>query len=612
MPGKTSKKLRRIIRTVLPFLIPFSIGTVMLLLSWRKWPDVIIDFGRELYIPWRISEGSVLYKDIAYFFGPLSAYANAFLFKVFGVNYIVLAVSNIALVGVLALVIYRIFLKTTDELAAGLATSLFLAVFAFSQYGSVGNFNFVCPYTYSVTHGIFLSFLVIYAFIVYLTKHDHKLLFLIGVLLGFVFLTKPEVFLAIAVAVGSGISLDIFLNKMTMRNCLKIWGAMFIGFFIPLACFIAYFSMHMPLAKAIDGVLFPYKSIFQSSVTSLAFYKHIMGVDFFKENIWWMLLVGNFYVLTVLVLVLANNLAVFEGAHKKWVVFGIAVCLGLIFVYHLAVIIARSWYQLFRPLPLTTLFLGGYFLMHLRNTNDAAKIRRFLPMLVLSIFAFLLLLKIIFRVLVSHYGFALAMPAALLLVAGIFYYLPVFLKKYNNSIYFFRILTLFLMGVVLFIHMDISRMIYYRKSYPFGTKEERMFGFKRQALTLNAATMQQAIKKIEEIVKKDENFVAYPEGVMLNYLTRRINPTGQVNFCPPELKIFGESEILGSFQASKPDYFVFIHRNMAEYGHPTPGQCWGQALRAWVEKNYSCVFTSAKGSLTTLKGSGFTILKRIK
>src|SRR5687767_3427150 len=42
--------------------------------SWRKWGDVFVDFGHEVYIPWQLSEGRVLYRDIAYFMGPLSQY----------------------------------------------------------------------------------------------------------------------------------------------------------------------------------------------------------------------------------------------------------------------------------------------------------------------------------------------------------------------------------------------------------------------------------------------------------------------------------------------------------------------------------------------------------
>jgi hypothetical protein len=48
-------------------------GVGMAWLSWLKWCDPIIDFGRELYIPWALCQGKVLYKDInMFFYGPFS------------------------------------------------------------------------------------------------------------------------------------------------------------------------------------------------------------------------------------------------------------------------------------------------------------------------------------------------------------------------------------------------------------------------------------------------------------------------------------------------------------------------------------------------------------
>jgi hypothetical protein len=53
---------------------------VMLLWFWGRAPDPVIDFGREIYIPWRITEGQHLYRDFTYFNGPFSPYFNALIF----------------------------------------------------------------------------------------------------------------------------------------------------------------------------------------------------------------------------------------------------------------------------------------------------------------------------------------------------------------------------------------------------------------------------------------------------------------------------------------------------------------------------------------------------
>ena len=50
------------------------LALAMLWWTWGRWPDVLVDFGRELYVPWRLASGDVLYRDVAYLNGPLSAY----------------------------------------------------------------------------------------------------------------------------------------------------------------------------------------------------------------------------------------------------------------------------------------------------------------------------------------------------------------------------------------------------------------------------------------------------------------------------------------------------------------------------------------------------------
>ena len=90
------------------------LGGVILRLSWQKWTNIVWDYGRELYTPWRITCGQVLYKDIASLFGPFPPYWNALLFKVFGVSVMTLALFKILLVIGITVLIYRFFCKTTD------------------------------------------------------------------------------------------------------------------------------------------------------------------------------------------------------------------------------------------------------------------------------------------------------------------------------------------------------------------------------------------------------------------------------------------------------------------------------------------------------------------
>jgi 4-amino-4-deoxy-L-arabinose transferase-like glycosyltransferase len=605
-------RLYRILKSYAAFCIPLAVGVVMLSWSWRRWPDSVIDFGRELYIPWRINNGSVLYKDIAYFFGPLSPYLNAFLFKVFGTSLMTLVIFNIILIVILSFIIYRIFRITTDRTTATAVTATFLALFAFSQHAWVGNYNFVCPYAHGLTHGIFLSFLAIYVFLIYLEKRANKLIFLIGILTGLIFLTKVEVFFAISAAMFLGMLLLMFADKTTLPAALKTAGTALFGFLIPVVFFTVYLSRFMPLNKTLESIVLPYAIIFRSTLSSNIFYQDLMGTGvFFRENIFRLLLVAVWYlsIITAFGLINYGRLRLFS---RDWIVAGLVALPAIFFLFMTGVrIIHIAWEGIFRALPLLTLFLGGYlFISLLRFRPDRQKRRQPLVLLVITVFAFCLLLKIFFNAKISRIGFALAMPATLLLVMAFLYYIPIFLGRNNGGINFIRIISLILIGVVLLVHMGVSRKLYRYKTCLVGSGSDTIFDYYTLPGVIRGVYIRQVIDEIERVVKKEETFVVFPDGVMLNYLTRRVNPTAYVTLMPPEVEVFGEEAMLESFIKTEPDYFILMNVDMSYFGCPSRCRYCGDKIREWIDRDYATVFTVGYNPLLE-GGFGVTIVKRI-
>jgi hypothetical protein len=74
-----------------------SVILVALKISWLKWSDPVIDFRREVYLPWRISEGAVLYRDTDAAYGPLSQWFNALVFRITGPGLMHLVAVNLAI-----------------------------------------------------------------------------------------------------------------------------------------------------------------------------------------------------------------------------------------------------------------------------------------------------------------------------------------------------------------------------------------------------------------------------------------------------------------------------------------------------------------------------------
>src|SRR4051794_25520276 len=107
-------------------------------LTWRKWPDVVTDFGAQLYLPWQLSIGRVLYLDIPYLTGgPLSQYYHALLFKLFGVSLLTVVMANLLLTAVLLVLIYRRFKHASDAWTATMICLGIILVFAFNQYSGI-------------------------------------------------------------------------------------------------------------------------------------------------------------------------------------------------------------------------------------------------------------------------------------------------------------------------------------------------------------------------------------------------------------------------------------------------------------------------------------------
>ncbi len=85
---------------------------------------------------------------------------------------------------------------------------------------------------------------------------------------------------------------------------------------------------------------------------------------------------------------------------------------------------------------------------------------------------------------------------------------------------------------------------------------------------------------------------ALPEGVMLNYHARRVNPTGYINLMPPELEMFGEEEIVRAFASHPPDYVLLVHKDTDEYGVRFFGSDgYGELIMQWVCDHYRPVRT---------------------
>jgi hypothetical protein len=124
--------------------LPFAVFAFLYVVSFKRWLIPFQDSGRELHVPARLASGEVLYRDVGYFFGPLPAYLDALVLRVFGRDLDVLVVLRTALALLAVEALRRLALRLApDARIAGCATAFAVAACAFGLGGA-------WPFPYSV------------------------------------------------------------------------------------------------------------------------------------------------------------------------------------------------------------------------------------------------------------------------------------------------------------------------------------------------------------------------------------------------------------------------------------------------------------------------------
>jgi ABC-type amino acid transport system permease subunit len=309
-----------------------------------------------------------------------------------------------------------------------------------------------------------------------------------------------------------------------------------------------------------------------------------MGTDHVGGNTGFLLSIFACYLATILLFLFLGWITRSVTQRKRKIALMVLFCIstGMGVLYPLK----NFWSDIFRPLPLVMVILGIYlFTALLHSRHEENKIQQIVPLLVMTIFALLLLFKILLLVRVIPYGFALNMPATLLLVMVLFHHIPRYAEQKWRCGTVVRSLVFTVWAVLLLVHIDFSRQIYVLKTFAVGQGPDRFFTYNPQ-ISSQGPLMQRALQTIEETLKKDETFVVLPEGVILNYLSRRPNPSPYIYTIPHVLEVVGEDNILASYQKCRPDCIIVVHRETPECGPRYLGYDYGLKITDWIDRHY--------------------------
>ena len=551
----------------------------MLWWTWDKWPDIFIDFGRELYVPWQLSLGEVLYRDIAYFNGPLSPYFNSLWFRLFGPHMVVLILVNVALLFFLIVLVHTLVRRISNRSGAVAASMMFVALFAFGDYDQVANYNYICPYSHEMVHGILLSLGALLCMMAYCENMGMKALCAASLLTGLVFLTKAEIFLALFCSLSMALISTLLLKRATIPTLLKSTLSFSVSMALPpiiaASCMVPVLGP-VPALKSVAGSFF---YLFTTDkVARLPLYMWGMGTDDVGGNLIKMLTMSAVEASFLAVAALLGILFRYSGRRHPVIPTSVFVLCTLVFGY----VFRTYWASVIgRPLPLILLVIAAALTVSLvRRFRSGCFDSRPVQRLAFLTFALVLLGKMLLNSRVDGYGFVLAMPAAMVVTVLIVDWLPgcVSLKGGFGRVSQAAGIAILLVVSGQFVHLTSNHMA--AKTVPVSNGSDTILAYPR-GLVAN-----EALAALQSIMNPGETMAVVPEGVMLNYLLRVQNPTPYINFMPPEVLMFGEENMVAAFEAHRPDYIIAVPRPVREYGFQGFGNGYASRLVAWIGDNY--------------------------
>lgn len=559
--------------------LAFIIGAA---LTWRRWPDLVIDFGLQLYLPQQIAHGAILYRDLYYLAGgPLSQYFHAALFKIFGASFLTLIVANLTITAAMLVVIYERFRAATNTFTGTAIALTVIAGFAFAQYTGIGNNNYLAPYSHELLHGLALSIFAVALLARWLDSGAARNLWLAGFCCGLVALTKPDISIALGLTTAAAFVMAAKSETLT-RSIVKSVGGFFLAALIPLMGFFFFFLRTENWRESLRLEFFGWRPLFLGSVVKDPYYQWSLGFDAPFDHLRQTSI--HFLVTALVVIACAGIFKAIKHVPNptRCLLTGVAL-VGLLFAAK-----KFNWQGGGASLPLLCLVTGGLLLKKFR---DGSRDHALIFPLLWSVFALLLLAKQGVFPRIWHTGFALAMPAFVTAAYLFLWLLPEFLESsFQVPRRPMRIAAAGVLLVACFSLMNTSASFYSAKNLAVGKGADVIFARGPGVNSVEARNMNLALDWIATNVPPDATLAAIPQGAMLNFLSRHANSTPCLDWNPTMLAAYGAMNMTHALATHPPDFIALVEWQTYEFGTGYFGtDGYGQDVMAWIQTNYQPV-----------------------
>ncbi|MFU2208454.1 hypothetical protein [Solidesulfovibrio sp. C21] len=557
-----------------------ALAAIFIARQWGSFGDIQIDFGRELYIPWQLAQGRVLYRDVASFNGPLSPYCNALVFALFSPTRTTLLATNLAVLAATLLFLWKTVRALAGPWAALAALAYFLATTGCNMVTPLANYSSVAPYSHEITHAMLLLYAGIWVLLLFARAPSKGLGATLGLLVGGCLLTKPECALAGLIGLGGGMAAALAASGLPRRQKAVLAAFGIAGAALPMALAVAALSTAMPAGEALANVTRMWRMLAMPEITHLPFFKVVTGLGDIRGNLaqaGWSL---------VLQAVLAGYLACLALTRTAFdrlpgLVAAVLPVFLLALTYFLLpfpvqsraiLLLPRCWPLL---LPLAALVLA-IRLPRLPAASRPAGVAG----LGLCLVAGALAGKIVLRAVPYHYGALLLGPAGTLWCLWLVGFFPRLFRDASRR----RVCAACAVAVCILLPWPLVAHGIARLAAPTATVSSP-----RGTLTTDfrGPAIAQTLASLRQEARPGDTLAVLPEGAMLNFLSGLPNPTPYIALIPGEWYSFGPRRIEEAYRTHPPTWVIFLDRSMAEYGFPTLCAGYGAALCRFFAAHYT-------------------------
>lgn len=535
--------------------------------------NVLIDCGREAYIPEQILKGNVLFKDIFILYGPLSYQINAFLYNLFGIHLNTLYFAGIANSLLILSVFYLIARKVTSIKTSWLACYLLMVTSIFYYHIS----SYIFPYSYAVIYAISSFLIAVLLCMYYVEKSKPVFLILSAMFMGISFACKID-FVPFALALFliavyfkplGGKNLALFGGAFLLVPAVS-WGILFLKG-LQVSDVIYYLQM---MNDFVNSHLFKF---FYSENTGL-FPTHkflwalakVSGVFFYNFAVA-MLVFYTFFLAVVKLPEFRGKLVLQVGAF-----IGLYLVFPKIFFRNIGEITSLGW------IAVGTAVILAVFLIHLFCKNRLKEIdlkdKFFILIAVAGLIA---ACKSFFFIHLQVFGTYLMPLLILTCLVFLFDKIPSYLNFLNEKAWKQAcFMVLFLTGIIyLLFNLNFGLK---GNSYLLETDRGKIY-----TADFLGVSLDKLITYINKIPSKS-TFMMLPEGLMINFLTAHDSNNRFYSLTPNFVEAF-ESEIIQHINFKKPDYVFITNQDTEDYGFRYFGKNYGKEIYNCVKSNYKYV-----------------------